>query len=53
MVHQHSHERKSTMIPTGPLPYGGALITFMIDDERPASVVDGSTGWDPHPCNER
>jgi hypothetical protein len=40
-------ERKSTMITTSLLPNGDVLVTFMIDDERPVSVVGDFNGWDP------
>jgi len=36
------------MIATTLLPNGDALVTFMIDDERPVSVVGDFNGWDPH-----
>ncbi len=36
------------MITTSLLPSGDVLITFMIDDERPVSVVGDFNGWDPH-----
>lgn len=35
------------MITTSLLPNGDVLVTFMIDDERPASVVGDFNGWDP------
>jgi 1,4-alpha-glucan branching enzyme len=40
-------ERKSAMITTSLLPNGDVLVTFMIDDERPVSVVGDFNGWDP------
>ncbi|MEP7111809.1 MAG: isoamylase early set domain-containing protein [Ilumatobacteraceae bacterium] len=36
------------MITTSLLPNGDVLVTFMIDDERPVSVVGDFNGWDPH-----
>jgi len=36
------------MIATTLLPNGDVLVTFMIDDERPVSVVGDFNGWDPH-----
>ena len=36
------------MITTTLLPNGEVLVTFMIDDDRPASVVGDFNGWDPH-----
>src|SRR3954453_16569541 len=35
------------MITTTLLPSGDVLVTFMIDDERPVSVVGDFNGWDP------
>lgn len=35
------------MITTSLLPNGDVLVTFMIDDERPVSVVGDFNGWDP------
>jgi hypothetical protein len=35
------------MIATTLLPNGDVLVTFMIDDERPVSVVGDFNGWDP------
>jgi len=35
------------MITTTLLPNGDVLVTFMIDDERPVSVVGDFNGWDP------
>jgi hypothetical protein len=40
-------ERKSAMITTSLLPNGDVLVTFMIDDERPVSVVGDFNSWDP------
>src|SRR4029078_13743319 len=36
------------MIAATPLPNCDVLVTFMIDDERPVSVVGDFNGWDPH-----
>ena len=36
------------MITTSLLPNGDVLVTFMIDDERPVSVVGDFNDWDPH-----
>jgi len=36
------------MIITSLLPNGDVLVTFMIDDERPVSVVGDFNGWDPY-----
>ena len=36
------------MITTSLLPNGDVLITFMIDDVRPVSVVGDFNDWDPH-----
>jgi len=36
------------VITTTLLPNGEVLVTFMIDDDRPASVVGDFNGWDPH-----
>ena len=36
------------MITTSALPNGDILVTFMIDDERPVSVVGDFNNWDPH-----
>ena len=35
------------MITTTLLPNGDVLVTFMIDDDRPVSVVGDFNGWDP------
>ena len=35
------------MITTSLLPNGDVLVTFMIDDERPVSVVGDFNGWIP------
>ena len=35
------------MITTSLLPNGDVLVTFMIDDGRPVSVVGDFNGWDP------
>lgn len=35
------------MITTSRLPNGDVLITFMIDDDRPVSVVGDFNDWDP------
>ena len=35
------------MITTSLLPNGDVLVTFMIDDERPVSVVGDFNSWDP------
>jgi 1,4-alpha-glucan branching enzyme len=35
------------MITTTLLPNGDVLVTFMIDDERPVSVVGDFNGWNP------
>ena len=36
------------MITTTLLPNGDVLVTFMIDDERPVSVVGDFNDWDPY-----
>ena len=36
------------MITTSLLPNGDVLVTFMIDDDRPVSVVGNFNDWDPH-----
>ena len=36
-----------TMITTTLLPNGDVLVTFMIDDGRPVSVVGDFNDWDP------
>jgi len=35
------------MITTSPLPDGDVLVTFIIDDPRPVSVVGDFNDWDP------
>ncbi len=42
------------MITTSALPTGDVLVTFMIDDSRPVSVVGDFNNWDPtrHPMIE-
>ena len=43
------------MITTSPLPNGDVLVTFMIDDTRPVSVVGDFNDWDPtrHPLVDK
>jgi hypothetical protein len=36
------------MITTNLLPNGEVLVTFMIEDQRPVSVVGDFNSWDPH-----
>jgi 1,4-alpha-glucan branching enzyme len=36
------------MIATSLLPNGEVLVTFMIEDQRPVSVVGDFNHWDPH-----
>jgi 1,4-alpha-glucan branching enzyme len=36
------------MITTSLLPNGEVLVTFMIEDQRPVSVVGDFNRWDPH-----
>ena len=36
------------MITTSLLPNGEVLVTFIVDDDRPVSVVGDFNDWDPH-----